>query len=132
MHTIPASIRYLVLSVAGLLLLSIGAPAVNADELTDAQARYREDMAACNAGQSNQDIATCRLEARNALAEARRGRLNVSPPPQFQQNALQRCEVHQDGDRADCEARMRGEGRVEGSVESGAILRESVRIIPGQ
>lgn len=95
----------------------------------EAQARYRQDMAICNSGQSNQDRATCRREARNALAAAKRGELN-GDSSEYQHNAMQRCAAHQGADRSDCEARMRGQGSVEGSVADGGILRESVTTIP--
>lgn len=131
MTTIRFLFRNLALAVAGTLLCACAALAANAGDLTVAQERYRQDMAVCNSGQAHQDLATCRLEARNALAEARRGGLNDAPG-QYQQNALQRCAAHMGDDRSACEARMRGQGRVEGSVESGGILRESVTIVPGK
>lgn len=117
-------------TVAGLLCASAAlaaTPSANAE----AQARYRQDMAVCNSGQSNQDRATCGLEARNALAAAKRGELSDSPDV-YQQNAMQRCAAHQGADRSDCEARMRGQGNAQGSVASGGILRESITIIPGK
>ncbi|NMM13312.1 MAG: hypothetical protein HHJ17_07225 [Rhodoferax sp.] len=131
MVTIPVLVRNLTLAVAGAVLGASTVLAANTGVLADAQARYRQDMAACNKGNSNQDLATCRLEAKNALAEARRGSLNDAPG-QYQQNALKRCETHKGEDRADCEARMRGQGSVEGSAASGGLLRESVTIEPGK
>ena len=62
--------RKLALSVAGSLLCAGAALAA------DANTRYRQEMAVCNSGQSNQDAATCREEARNAAAEMRRGSLS--------------------------------------------------------
>lgn len=113
-----------------LLLATLGASAVlaaNTQAWSEAQARYRQDLAVCDSGQSHQAHDTCRLEARNALTEARRGGLNDTlTPAQYQANALQRCAVHQGEDRAACEARMRGEGRIEGSVLQGGLLRELV------
>lgn len=129
MITTRFSIRKITLAAAATLLCVTTVQA--AGSAADAQARYRQDMAACDSGASGQDRATCRLEARNALAEARRGGLN-DDPGQYQQNALQRCNAHKDEDRTACEARMRGEGRVEGSVSGGGILRESVTTIPGK
>lgn len=120
--------RLALAAVAGLLCASAGL-AATPGALAEAQARYRQDIAACNSGQSNQDPATCRLEARNALAAAKRGDLNDDPGA-YQQNALQRCAAHQGADRSDCEARMRGQGNVEGSAASGGILRESVTVVP--
>lgn len=123
--------RCLTLAVAGSLLCATAALATNAGASADAQARYREDMAYCNSGKSNQDLATCRLEARNALAEAKRGGLSDAPG-QYQQNALRRCDAQKGDDRIACEARMRGEGSVEGSVAGGGILRESVTVVPAK
>ena len=122
-------LRALTLAAAGTVLWAGNAAATG--PAADAQARYRGDMAVCNSGQSNQDPATCRIEARNALAEARRGGLTAAPD-QYQSNALQRCGVFKDADRSDCEARMRGPGNVQGSVAAGGILRESVTLVPAK
>ena len=129
MITSTVLFRNLTLAVAGTLFCATGALAAGAS--ADAQVRYRQDMAACNSGQSNQDVATCRLEAKNAFAEARRGGLK-DVPGQYQQNALRRCAVQKGDDRTDCEARIRGEGKVEGSAASGGILRESVTVVPAK
>lgn len=43
------------------------------DELT---VRYQQDLAECEAQQATQDLVACRLEARNALAEAKRNLLS--------------------------------------------------------
>ena len=94
------------------------------------QQRFRQDMAHCRSGQSNQDLPTCQREARNALAEARRGGLSV-PGADQQSNATLRCAAHQGLDRSACEARMSGEGTVDGSVSGGGILRQSVIVVPG-
>lgn len=120
--------RLALAAVAGLLCASAGL-ATTPGALAEAQARYRQDMAVCSSGQSNQDPASCRREARNALAAAKRGELNDAPGT-YEENARQRCAAHQGADRNDCEARMRGQGQVEGSAASGGILRESVTIIP--
>ena len=131
MVTIPVLVRNLTLAVAGAVLGASVVLAANAGVLADAQTRYRQDMATCDKVNSNQDLATCRLEAKNALAEARRGGLSDASG-QYQQNALKRCETHKGEDRTDCEARMRGQGSVEGSAASGGLLRESVTIEPGK
>jgi hypothetical protein len=127
----PILFRHLALAAAGTLICATTALAANAGASADAQARYRQDMAICNSGQSNQDLATCRREAKNALAEAKRGGLSDAPG-QYQQNALRRCAVQKGDDRTDCEARMHGEGSVEGSAASGGVLRESVTVVPGK
>lgn len=130
MTTIQILFRNLSIAAAGTVLSTSVALAASAGASNDdAQARYRQDMAVCNSGQSNQDLATCRLEARNALAEAKRGGLNDAPG-QYQQNMLQRCNAFKGDDRRDCDARM--QGSVEGSVGSGGVLREGVTIVPAK
>lgn len=125
------SSRNLALAVANVLLYAACALPAAANPATETQARVRQDTAACNSGQSSQDPATCRLEARNALAEAKRGGLNDAPG-QYQANALQRCADLPGDNRSDCESRVRGEGRSEGSVEGGGLIRETVTIVPAQ
>lgn len=131
MMTRPSLDRQLTLAAASLFLCMASALPAFADTAREAQARFRQDMAACNSGQSNQDPATCRLEARNALADARRGSLNDAPG-QYTGNALQRCNALEGNNRSDCESRMRGEGRSEGSVGGGGIIRETVTVVPGK
>lgn len=97
------------------------------DEL---QARYQQDLAECEAQQATQDLAACRLEARNALAEAKRNLLSETTANLFEKNQLKRCRVFKGDDRDACEARVRNEGSSTGSVQSGGILREVVRPVP--
>jgi len=130
MHLSPHTPRKLHLAAASLaLLFTTTSWAAEGSQAAQAQARFRQDMAVCNSGQSNQDTATCRLEARNALAEARRGGL-VNEPENYQRNAQQRCAALAGIDRSACESRARGEGKMEGSVRGGGILRESVSVVP--
>lgn len=131
MPIFPLSTRNLALVLAGGLLGSAAALAASTGPMAEAQMRYRQEMADCKSGKTHQDMATCHAEARNALAEAKRKGLN-DDASQYQQNMLDRCKVHEGIDRSACEARMRGEGTVEGSVEGGGILRESVTTIPGE
>ena len=98
------------------------------DELT---ARYHQDLTECEAQQATQDLAACRLEARNALAEAKRNLLNDTTANLFEKNQFKRCRVFKGDDREACEARVRGDGSSTGSVQSGGILRELVRpVVP--
>jgi hypothetical protein len=90
-----------------------------------AQARYLQERAVCNSGQSNQDRATCLKEAGAALAQARHEGLDDGAAP-YRRNATQRCEVLRDDDRRACEARMQGEGTTSGSAAAGGIYREFV------
>ena len=131
MTIVPRLFSKITLVVAGTLLCASAALAVDKGVQAESLARYRQDIAACSSGQTAQDPVTCRREARNALAEARRGSLKDAADD-YQKNALQRCAVQQGDDRTACEARIRGEGRVEGSVAGGGILRESVTVVPGK
>ena len=131
MMTLSALDRQLTLAASSLLLCIASALPAFADTAREAQTRFRQDMAACNNGQSNQDSATCRLEARNALADAKRGSLN-DVPGKYTSNSIQRCSALEGNNRSDCESRMRGEGRIEGSVGSGGIIRETVTVVPAR
>lgn len=110
------------------LLHAQGAPAES-----DPRQTYQRDVAACRAAAPTTDSAACLKEARNTLAEVRRGHLDASPDArQLARNALVRCEVHQGDDRADCIARIQGQGTVQGSVEGGGLLRSLRTELPAQ
>ena len=97
-----------------------------------AKARFQSDMALCDSGRSNQSVATCRIEAKNALAAAQRGSLNDAPG-QYERNALKRCDAFDDADRNDCVARMRGDGAsTQGSAQGGGVLRMGVTVVPAE
>lgn len=124
-------IRHLTLTTAVLVTTAGAALAAGVSrEITEAQKRYRQEMALCNSGQSGQDLRACRAEARNALAEAKRGGLSAASPGQYGRNAAQRCTEFQGDDRTACEARVFDPSRVEGSVSGGGVLRESVIVVP--
>jgi hypothetical protein len=129
MTSFPIPFRHLIGVAAATLLCSTSVLAAPSTAATEAQARYRQDMAACNSGQTHQDLATCRREAGSALSEARRGHLNDAPG-QYERNALLRCKAHEGDDRLACEARMGVNGTTEGSAAEGGILRQGVTITP--
>jgi uncharacterized protein HemX len=112
-------------------LLVAGMAAAAGGNLSEAQARYQQDRAACNNGQSNQDRATCLREAGAALGEAKRGHL-ADGQSSYEQNQTLRCDRLKGGDREDCLRRMHGEGSVSGSVEGGGIYRELRTTVPAQ
>ena len=123
--------RFLALSAFALgATLAAGTAAAASGSLSDAQARYREDRAACMSGQSYQDQRTCLREAAAALAEAKRGRLGEGNSA-FERNQLLRCERQTGEDRDDCVRRMR-EGSVSGSVEGGGVFREYRKTVPAK
>jgi hypothetical protein len=96
----------------------------------DARAQYQRDRAACMAGQTSEDLATCLREAGAAYVESRRGGLTEPSAQQARQDSLDRCNAFQtQQDRRECVARMTT-GQVSGSVEGGGILREKTFTVP--
>jgi hypothetical protein len=96
-----------------------------------AEARYQQERAACESGQSQQDRATCLREAGAALQEARQGRL-ADGPARYQQNELARCGYLPAEERSACHARMQGQGTTSGSVAAGGIYREYREYVTGE
>ncbi|MDP2065538.1 MAG: hypothetical protein Q8K38_06145 [Burkholderiaceae bacterium] len=132
MNPFPSLMRTVALVATSAVLLAGPAWAADGPAAADAQARFQSDMALCNSGRSNQGAATCRIEAKSALAAARRGNLNDAPG-QYERNALKRCDVFDGSDRTDCVARMRGEGAsTQGSAQGGGILRMGVTVVPAE
>lgn len=109
------------------LVASYAAAAGKAD-LSSARQQYQEDRARCMQSAS-EDQKACLREAGAALQAARRGQLDEDGT-QFEKNRLTRCAYLPEADRPDCERRMRGEGTVSGSVESGGIYRELRTFVP--
>lgn len=96
-----------------------------------ADSAYKQEVAACNNGTSNQDRATCLREAGAAKYEAGRGNLSDPGTAQLKENAMKRCEGLPQANRSDCESRMNGGGVSDGSARDGGIYRETVTIVPG-
>jgi len=97
---------------------------------SDIRAQYRQDVARCKAGQTNQDVATCMREAGAALEEARRNRLN-NHGGSFDDNRMARCRALPPAERDDCMLQMSGQNtRMRGSVGGGGILRETTITVP--
>jgi len=124
MITSHLALHRCVLTFACTLIAAGAALAGPSGSTADAQARYRQEMAFCDSGRSSQPLNTCRTEARNAYAEARRGGLSDTPD-QYTRNAVQRCTEFKGDERSACDARVLNPSRIEGSVEAGGILRES-------
>jgi hypothetical protein len=125
MNTISHSIA-VALGAAAIVLF---AGAASASALSDAQALYKKERAACMDGTSNQDRATCLQEAGAALQEARRGGLTTSGDASLERNSMVRCDALPAQDRDDCAMRMR-QGTTTGSAQQGGILRELERPVP--
>ncbi|QTD45916.1 hypothetical protein [Ottowia testudinis] len=76
--------------------------------------------------QTNLDQGAARMEARNA----RGGQLAPVSPEQATANALKRCANLPAMYKADCEARVKGQGQVSGSVIGGGLVKETVTTMP--
>lgn len=131
MTTLPSALRQITLAALTTLTCVSGALAASPSAPTQAQERYRQDIAKCNSGQSNQSAVDCRREAGSALAEAKRGTL-PNDQGQYRMNALQRCTVHEGDDRVACEARIIGQGDITPEAEAGGLLRKSITVKPAQ
>ena len=94
----------------------------------DASGSYQQEVNACLTGKTQQDQATCLLEARNAQADKKRGVLD-NAGAQFDSNAASRCDVLAGEDKAACHARVLGYGSTTGSVAAGGVLREVETVV---
>lgn len=98
----------------------------------DASGSYQSEMAACRNGQTQQDQTTCMIEARNAHAAKKRGRIGDTSSDQLALNAMARCNVLRGDDKAACQLRMQGQGSTSGSVAGGGVLREITTEVPAE
>jgi hypothetical protein len=108
-----------------LIVVVFSANAEAANPMSEANARYAQERAACLNGTSNQDRATCLKEAGAALKEAKAGHLNDAQQD-FAANALARCKALPGEQQELCYRRMQGEGLVSGSVRDGGVYRELI------
>lgn len=76
--------------------------------------------------QTNLDQSAARMEKRNAQP----GQLTGVSRDQAAANALTRCADLPTSYRIDCEARVQGQGQVQGSVLGGGMIRETVTTMP--
>ena len=111
----------LTLIPAALLLCAAAAQAA-----PDARSQYSEERAAC-ASVPAESRAACVREAGAAAQASRAGQLSSANTSAYEQNAIARCAVFKTPmDRSDCEARVRSDATLSGSVEGGGVLREAV------
>ena len=94
----------------------------------DGSGSYQQEVNACMIGMTQQDRATCLLEARNAQADKKRGVLD-NAGSRFDANANSRCDVLAGDDKAACQARLMGYGNTTGSVAGGGLLREVETVV---
>ncbi|HJV86405.1 MAG TPA: hypothetical protein VJ698_13100 [Noviherbaspirillum sp.] len=90
---------------------------------SDIEARYQAERAACEKAPPSQDREACLREAAAARAEARHGQLN-GDQPNYDKNALARCDALPAEEQDVCRRRARNEGETRGSVSEGGIYRE--------
>jgi hypothetical protein len=120
------------LCIAACLGISVAALAQTSRFALSPEQQYQQDMRACEVMSPLQDQDACRTEARNALAEARKGQLEDPSHSSYRHNARERCDVFIGQDRADCLARIQSPTREQGSVEEGGVLRERITILPSR
>jgi hypothetical protein len=112
-----------------ILAAAVGAsPAVAAGKRSQeaaSEALYQRDAAVCLSRGYKGARNECLSDA--STARASREPVTIDPDPgRYARNALLRCEALKDPDRADCVARMQGQGTTSGSVAGGGIYRELV------
>lgn len=96
----------------------------------DATGNAKSELAACNNGKTQEDRPTCLKEVRNAQAAKRAGKLGNADSQQYAANALKRCDVFKTSDDLTaCRARVDGQGKIEGGVASGGLLREAETVV---
>ncbi len=83
-------------------------------------------LAQITPAETNLDEAAGRHEARSAQGRE----LTAVSPDEALANALRRCDNLPEFYRADCIARVKGEGAVSGSVIGGGLIKESVTTLP--
>jgi len=122
------TVRLGLVTVAAIVVIAV-LPAPARAAAGTPQSRYRQDVAACGR-------ITARDAHQNCLSEASTTYAMTQPtaageqPDQLSRNALRRCEPLPADQRADCVARMKGEGTVSGSVDGGGVLRTLTTVVP--
>jgi len=108
-----------------LLATLLSSVALAAGKAPDPKQRYQRESAACAAIRLPDDRANCLSEASTRFASTQPSRAEDQADI-LRSNALKRCEPLPASERLDCVARMRGQGTITGSVDSGGIYRELV------
>ncbi|MBA3625282.1 MAG: hypothetical protein H0W48_12705 [Methylibium sp.] len=130
--TSPLSHRFLTrgtaaafLASAGLLFGTATARAADMSATDGRNERLEHYRAACLLNRPNANPAACVEETLAAREAASQGELQTGDAA-YRRNALLRCRALPVAEQPACEARIRGDGSVSGSVEEGGILRELV------
>lgn len=119
-------------SVFSVALCGSIVPAWAAGDRPSVQAQYQADRQACLLLTDPMARQDCLREAGAVRQEALQGQRTPTPDAAtLARNALVRCQAHQAGTERDlCERMVRGEGRVQGDVASGGVLRELTVTVP--
>jgi hypothetical protein len=112
-------------------LLCLSAQAAGKLAPQGAHAQYLHQRALCATQRPAAERDDCLSEASTAYA-ATQPSLPGDDADSLLRNRLRRCEPLRGADQLDCQARMRGEGTVSGSVAGGGIYRELVTVVPGE
>jgi hypothetical protein len=115
--------------IASLAVVGAAAQTVWAAD-PSANAAFERERAACLEGRTQQSQADCLKEARNSLADKRRGVLDNGG--NFDANKHQRCAYLPADERDECMRIADGEGTQTGSVEGGGVLKELVTRTVGE
>ncbi len=115
--------------VSAVLLCASAAFAADKAKMSEAQATYNRDRAACMKSDVG-DRNACLREAGAALQESKRGGL-TNEEAQLEKNRLARCDSQPAKDREECVRRM-NEGTTSGSVKEGAVVRELRTVVPAK
>lgn len=125
-HALQMSLRASLLA-AGLGCAFLFAPAAQA---AGPQTQYQRDVEHCNTTPGI-DKKACLHEAGAAAQAARQDSLTTPSTQAEDQNRMRRCDGLPAGQREDCMKLMdQGDTRVQGSVQSGGILRETTITVP--
>ena len=126
--TLPLPLRTTLLA-ATLGSASVFAPGAQAAN-PQAQSQYQQDVARCH-NTPGIDVQACLQEAGAAAQAAGKDALSQPAPHTATQNRSQRCDSLPADQRQDCMTLMKdSNARVQGSVQSGGMLRETTIPIP--
>lgn len=120
MNLSALSFRNLAFTAVGALMCAGSALAASPQD------RLATERAACEAGRSGQDRATCMREAGAAHQERQRNNLNnVQADAQLRANAAARCDRLPPERREGCMALRGSNVETQGSVQGGGVLRQT-------
>ena len=106
-------------------------PMLSVSQRASIEAQYKQQVANCNSGRTDEGKATCLREAGAARQQALQGDLSEGDQ-NYGQNALDRCKLVPADQRKDCMALMQDPSQTEGSVGGGGVLRKYEYQVPVQ